>query len=323
MRGDELARHLESSVGARVKEAVGIATGETIRLVPAVIGTGGRTFMVEVEGTARFVLRAWRSRRRLRRMVRASRRLSRLGVPVARMLWSDGSIRNRLACGSYLSAEEYLPGIILGHIGPEETRWPALAALAPVLARLHSDHRPGWGRGWRNKWAGYGQFRTRAVARAIRWLVRQKVLGDREADALRRALRRWRRELNAVSDFQLIHNDVNFGNVLVSGDGSIHLLDLERIRYDRRERELAAVLGVVLDLDVDLGRRFLDLYADAGNDRPELRLLDFELVALCLGRWASSLPQAPPRVDPEQPRDPRSDVWEARARERFPVLLRS
>lgn len=310
-----LARRLEERAGGALRRALGLLPGCALRLVKPATGRGGRTFLVEVDGRAVAVLRALRQRRRLLRLSEAGDSLRAQGVPVARVLWRDPSPVRRLWRGAYLILEEHIAGATLGTLAE---RGAALDSLAAALARLHAVRRREWGTLHRRKRSGFGPFRLGQIGSLLRRLRRSGSLEGPAARALHAAFGAWRERLDSLRDFHLIHNDLHFENVLAAPDGSVRIIDLYRLRFDRRERELAGVCGRLLDLEAGATSRFLERYAGAGGERPEAGLLEFETAVLCLARWASlrERAEALPRGERRDSVGALSDRWRERAAER-------
>lgn len=315
VEGEALARRLQSRAGTALRRALGLADASEIRIRRPPSGRGGRTFILEADGAPAAVLRALRSRRRVLRLKAASDRLVRLHVPVARVLWSDASLLGRLRRGAYLLLEEHLHGVTLGRLADHA---PALDSLAGALARLHAVRRPEWGTLRSGKSRRFGRYRLAQIRSLLRRLRRAGALSGSEARALADAFEAWRGRLDSLREFHLIHNDLHFENVLVSGDGSVSLIDLYRLRFDRRERELAAVAGRLLDLEPRASRAFLEAYARRAGAQPEEGLLELETAALCLARWAALRERARLQPPGEQRRSfsALARLWEERARER-------
>jgi aminoglycoside phosphotransferase (APT) family kinase protein len=291
-----LERRLERWAGGSVRRALGLLPETPLEYAAAPAGSGGRPLIVRAGGRERAVLRLLRERGSLSRLRASHRLLGRVGVPVARPLWSDASPWRRWLCGGYPWLEEHLPGKML-HLAPCPEG--AHARLAGALARLHAERRACWGApagsrwsGWARRATGYARLRLREVAGALSRLRRIGALPAGEERMLRETSRRWRGRLLRVRDFQLIHNDLHPGNILVAEDGRIGLLDLRRVRFGRRERDLAAVAGRVLQFDSQAFDAFLERYRAAGGESPDADLLEFEILTLCLGRWAAAAERA-------------------------------
>lgn len=245
--------------------------------------------MVQTEGRTLAVLRAFARCSRLVRLRESTRKLQFLGVPIPRLLLCNTSHIGRLWRGAYVAVEEFLEGVPLGEA---QDRAPALDRLAGSLARLHSEHRDSWGTFGRRKRTGYAGSRLRKARQVVRRLSRAEALTREEARDLMAALAVWKPRLEALQVFQLLHNDLHFSNVLVHEDGHVTLLDLYRMRYDRRERELSAVAARLLDLDPSRVSRFLEMYERQGGKGPEPDLWEFETLLVCLERWAQMLEQS-------------------------------
>ncbi len=286
---DSRMARLERRSRRLLRRALAVDTEHELRLVRPPSGRGGRTFMVQAEGRTLAVLRVFALRNRLVRLRESTRKLQFLGVPVPRLLLCNTSHMGRLWRGAYVAVEEFLEGVPLGKA---HDRTPALDQLAGSLARLHSEHRDSWGTFGRRKRTGYAGSRLRMARQIVRRLSLVEGLTREEARDLLVALAAWKPRLEALRDFQLLHNDLHFNNVLVHEDGHVSLLDLYRMRYDRRERELSAVAVRLLDLDPCRVSRFLEMYEQQGGKSPEPGLWEFETLLVCLDRWARMLEQA-------------------------------
>ena len=285
---------LETHAKRALRAPLGLAAVSRLTLRPPPAGVGGRTWLIYADGAPVGVLRALHSRRRLLRLREASARLLATGVPVARVLWSDASLLGRLRCGAYLMVEEHFEG----------APWVATAGrpravhpLAGALARLHGSRHAAWGTLGRARRWFYGGFRLRQVRGQLHRLHRHGALSRAECRTLYAPFAAWRRRLDALRGFHLIHNDLHPENVLVSPDGALRLIDLYRLRFDCREKDLAAVCGRLLRFDRAAARAFEEAYEGAGGEAPDQRLLEFELAALCVARWRWQVEQAARRAD--------------------------
>jgi Ser/Thr protein kinase RdoA (MazF antagonist) len=277
------ALRLERRAQRSLRRVLALPEGVPLALVRPAGGRGGRTFTVEVAGERLAVLRAVPQRRRLLRMIEATRRLERLGVPVPRVLWSDSSRLGRWWQGAYLLLEEHLAGQTLAETAD---RAAALARLATLLARLHSEKRPEWGTFGRRKRRGYARYRLSHAGAALRALCRGGTLGQPEAKEVAGRLAAWEGILDRIGEFHLIHNDLHFANVIVGPGGEVNLIDLYRLRFDRREREVAALSAKIEDIEPRQRERFEEEYRlQAGALDPQLQR--FEEAVSALARWAA------------------------------------
>jgi Ser/Thr protein kinase RdoA (MazF antagonist) len=276
-------KRLERRARRGVRRVLALPEQAPLALTRAAGGRAGHAFAVEVEGRKLAVLRAVSRRRRLLRLEEAARRLEALGVRVPRVLWCDPSPLRRWWRGAYLLLEEYLPGQTLAATAD---RAPVLAQLAGLLARLHSEKRPEWGTFGRRKRRGYARYRLSQAGGALRALRRSGAVEAPEAAAVARRLSAWRRCLEQLDQFHLIHNDLHFANVMVSPQGGVGLIDLYRLRFDRREREIAALLARLEDIDPGKRAVFEEEYW-AKTGAPDARLMSLEGALSALARWSS------------------------------------
>jgi len=311
-------RRLERRSLRALRRVLECDPGIRLQLVPPSCGRGGRTLLVQSEGRTLAILRAFSQRSRILRLREATRKLQFLGVPSPRLLWSDASLTGRLWRGAYLTLEEFLGGVPLGQVSE---RAPALDRLAGSLARLHSDHRASWGTFGRRKRRGYAHARLRQARLLLRRLLVLQGIPRSEARELAAALSAWKPRLQALRVFHLLHNDISFGNVLVGADGYVTLVDLYRMRYDRRERELSMVAGRLLEMDPSGVSRFLAAYERQGGKGPEPDLWAFETFLVSLERWARMLEYSRAGSPSQQAwAAERAARWRARARAHFESL---
>ncbi len=278
-----LARRLERGAGREIARALGLAPGQSVRLVKPPFGRAPHTFLVQADGSVMGVLHAVRSHRSLERLRMGREQLQEQGVPVARLMWSDESRWARLRRGTYLVVESYIDGTPLAEVAD---RREALDALARTLARLHGRERRGWGGLRTGRSTGYGRFRMKEITSTLKQMVRLKALTRPESQRIERSFAGWKERLDGLSCFQLIHDDLHLNNILVGRDGTPHLIDLRCLRYDRRERDLARAVTQLFDFDAHVTSRFLDLYAREAVE-PDRKLLQFETAARGLRYWAN------------------------------------
>lgn len=315
----EAAHRMERRLGQVISRALGLPPGQPPTLLPPPSGPKERTFLIKVDGEVKAVLHAVHSQKSLERLREGRRQAMDRGVRVAKLIWSDASRCRRLLRGAYLIIEEYLDGIPLISI---QDRDPAFDRLATVLARLHSGERDRWGDPAAGKHRGFGHFRLGEIRSALGRMTRTRVLPRTEAARIGRIFASRRDRLDRLTSFQLIHDDLHLGNILVARDGGLGLVDLRLLRYERRERDLARVTMEFLDLDPDAVSRFEKLYGDAGGEPGEPDLMTFERTALCLRKWGSIASQARSTGQEEQRPDlaRRAAIWEGQLREHLSRL---
>ncbi len=157
------------------------------------------------------------------------------GIPVPRVLFVDASGETHRKYGFCAVCEECLDGT-----APDEASIDSvLDEVAPILARMHALSSSTLGAPWHR-----GQFdaprwflnRVRSHLKNVRqWL---EVSLDQKTS---RALLRWFQERSGVlqrDSFQLIHGDLHLGNLILSDDGRIYLVDFGDSSYFYYEADL-------------------------------------------------------------------------------------
>jgi aminoglycoside phosphotransferase (APT) family kinase protein len=305
---------MQRRLGQVVSRALGLPPDQAPTLLPPPSGPKERTFLIKINGEVKAVLHALHSQKSLERLREGRRQALDRGVRVARLLWSDDSRYRRLLRGAYLIIEEYLDGTPLLAVQDGD---PAFDRLATVLARLHSAERDRWGEPTAGKSRGFGYYRLKDVRYTLGRLTRTRALPAAEIARIGRTFASWRDRLDHLTSFQLIHDDLHRGNLLLTQDGGLGLVDLRLLRYERRERDLARVTMEFLDLDPEAMVRFEQHYLAAGGTRGEPDLMQFERAALCLRKWSSIAAQARSTGSEERRSDlaRRSAIWEGRLQE--------
>ena len=226
----EIEAPVHALVAERVLPAMGLA-GRDLALTIPELGLSSLVFLVDVEGSAGFVVRVAhhkKGRRDLLRRIRAGRFWAQRGLPTPRVLHADLSDATRRRSGFWLLCEERIRGRNL--VGP--TCEPAdFAAVGRALARVHAVSRR-WHHGSFYQ-PRVGPFGYRLVKRHDEWTRRLAQLGVVEAE-LTGAHRAWLDrfpELHRGGPFQLIHRRCTESDVMVDEAGQGWVLEPQRCGF--------------------------------------------------------------------------------------------
>jgi aminoglycoside phosphotransferase (APT) family kinase protein len=193
------------------------------------------------------------------------------GVPVPRVLFVDASDVTYFKYGFCPVCEEHIDGI-----APDEASIDSvLDEVAMVLARMHALSSSTLGAPWHRGHFDASRWflnRVRGHLKNVRqWL---EVSLDQKTS---RALLRWFQERIGVlqrDSFQLIHGDLHLGNLILSDDGRIHLVDFGDSSYFYYEADLIdAELRLCLR-DENRIARFSQVYFKTSQADTQIRTQD-------------------------------------------------
>jgi thiamine kinase-like enzyme len=156
-------------------------------------------------------------------------------------------------------AEQYIAGRIIGEIALTDV---LVRRLAELLCSLHSIKLSRWGDIARPKPKGYGAAQLRKIAHRFHG-VRRNSLAPPDRKIVRRIrawFSAWADELNALELFDLIHDKLNPGNLIVSADGKIFLVDFATVQYGFKAKDLAQLYAEVLRDDPQTQQSFESYY---------------------------------------------------------------
>ncbi|HET9482069.1 MAG TPA: hypothetical protein VFP98_09965, partial [Candidatus Polarisedimenticolia bacterium] len=249
--------------------ALGLA-GRAFRIEPPrEAGTRTTLFVLHVEGAAPLLLRLFRRRLRALRNAEALRHLESLGLPAPRLVHEDVSRASRLIgrdrSRPYLTVESWIDGLPHAALTePAQIREGALA-VAALLARFHEATRARWGRPAERRLRSFASHTFAAVRTMVADLGRRSWLAPDEAAGSMQRFTAWSDRVRALDRFNLVHNDANRRNMIVTRAGSggppaIVPVDLHRLAYQPFPEELVNALYHFCRKDPDLAVRFERAY---------------------------------------------------------------
>lgn len=242
---------------------------------------------VELEGHAPIVLRLAQRKHHLRRLAGypgLHKLLAGHAIPVPRLLFVDAAPATRRRYGFGVLAEEHLNGQVVAEL-PAEARPDALLSLAEILARLHRVRHgvPG------KPWVGQRWRVERWVPRRCEKLLAQLgQLGLGPEAGRGRALTAWFTErllARHPEPFPLVHGDLNPGNILVTENGRLHLLDLAWMAYWLPQLDVYIAEYWVQHYAPGRAGEFLDRYFQASGREPALRRESYEVSRAVFAAW--------------------------------------
>jgi thiamine kinase-like enzyme len=173
-------------------------------------------------------------------------------VPAPRLVdYSDDRAHGK----TIFLAEQYISGKIIAELELTEA---LVQRLADLLSTLHGIRLSKWGDIARPKTKGYGAAQLRKVAHRLHNLRRRSLapLDSKIMRAIRKWFAAWASELDLLEVFDLIHDKLNPGNLVVSDDGNVYLLDFATLQYGFKAKDLAQLYAEVLRDDQQARERF-------------------------------------------------------------------
>ena len=216
--------------------------------------------LVRGEGGKGYIVRAFRGRdlSMAYQLYRADDILEKNRIPAPRLVDFAEKYSRK---GVTFIAEEYLSGEIWANL--EMTDIPA-RNLGTILAKLHSVTSELWGSidEGKRKREGFGRSQFRRVRHRLHRV--RKFSPDTVTPAEFRAVREWFRgffpRLDAISSFQLVHDKLNGGNILLSPGQDLFFLDFATLQYGYRGKDIAQAEILLLNKDKELVRAFREDY---------------------------------------------------------------
>lgn len=226
---------------------------------------GERTMVFFVAAGGReMVLRCFDRRSDRAKTQRAVGHSLRRGVPVPRVLFVDCSRRARARLGVSVLVEERIPGV---HSEEYGDRPQMLSITARAVSRMHNVYRSRWGNLRVGRRRGYYE---RMSATLEKHLAAAGKLGsdlpEREGDRIRSWLDARRGTIRRIRRFSYSHKSLASDNVVISPDGKLTFIDVQRLSYEHYAANLIKALWV-FPRDREEAARFLDEYFAVAEGR--------------------------------------------------------
>lgn len=208
--------------------AIGCA-GRPFTLTQTELGIHTRVLYLDIEGRSPLVLKAIGKRKRFRTLCACAAQCAACGVSAPRIVHADEDSRFFNRRGFHVVCEERIMGHTLFELGtPEDLLVPAAA----FFASLHNTTRPAWGVLDRPRTTGLHRFLTgRMREKLAQWRSADPGFPARLDERVQAWAAAWRERIDALRVFSLSHGDPNPGNIMVTGEGKLVLLDIGHLRY--------------------------------------------------------------------------------------------
>ncbi|MGH9870127.1 MAG: phosphotransferase [Candidatus Polarisedimenticolia bacterium] len=239
--------------------------GRAFTLEPASPGTTrSRLLLVRIEGMPPLLLRAWERRRQGFKNAEALRHLDGLGLAAPRLVAHDLSARPaRLLRGEagapIVTVETWIEGAPHADLSEADASVATLR-VAGLLARWHGVTRLRWGRPGGGRIWPFAAYTLAGVRRMGHALAAGGWLEEGEARDMQRRFASWRGAIGSIDTFNLVHNDINRRNVIVTSTGEVVPVDLHRLSYEPFPEEVVNASWHFCRKDEALRARFMETY---------------------------------------------------------------
>jgi Ser/Thr protein kinase RdoA (MazF antagonist) len=245
--------------------ALGLQNHPFVILRPGAGGTASRAFRISIERAPGILLRLFDDRARAGRSARALRHLERVDLPAPRLKhaelrWTSLFSRSN-GFPRYATAETWIEGVRAIQAPNEEA---VAMQIAQLLARFHAVTRPRWGRpGGLPEIRPYAATTLAMAAAMLNDLTSRGILSEAERVEASARMNAWRGALLKIGTFQLVHNDANRRNFIVTPEKTVVPVDVQRISYEPCAEEVANALYHFCRRDEAMAARFLERYLAA------------------------------------------------------------
>lgn len=243
-------------VARAVLPAMGIGGRRFSVAPPSEEGTRSSLHLIRAEGMPPLLLRAFDHRAQAARSANALRHLETVGLPAPRLVFHE-------LWPVHVTVETWIEGT--RHAALEDPAAVREAALqvATLLARYHALKRGRWGRPnapVRGRVFTFIGSTLVIVRRMVRELRARGWLEETEAARAMERFGSWKERIGGITMFNLVHNDANRHNFVVSPSGEVTPVDLHRLAYEPFPEELVNALYHFCRKDTALAERFQERY---------------------------------------------------------------
>jgi aminoglycoside phosphotransferase (APT) family kinase protein len=203
------------------------------------LGIHNHVFFLTVAGERPLVIKGVTNKDRFQTALHSYRHLAGHGIRVPRVLYTrqDRGLWNRL--GMHIICEERIMGKTVFELPQPEKLIPDIARF---FSRLHGIMRPAWGTIDGGRHTGlYEYLLERAVKKLKTWQQQDPGLSPAFTKQCSLWMKTGKRSVQGIATFSLSHGDPNPGNIMLSNDGTLYLLDIGHIRYLPRALDFYAL----------------------------------------------------------------------------------
>jgi len=223
-----LHKRLDRFVEKKLLSELG-CRGKRFSLSPTPLGVHNYVFYLDIDTTHALVLKGIPKKKRFERIQACSAYLLERGINVPKILWAEEDSRVVKVLPLHIVCEERLRGRTLQEQNVTDEH---VVAVARFFSALHGNTRHGWGKIHEEKQKGLSEFLFNKTAERMKtWKKHDPQFSHRAGEELFGWMRTWEPEIDRISIFSLSHCDPNPGNILLTGQDRIFLLDTGHIRY--------------------------------------------------------------------------------------------
>lgn len=228
-------KRLEQYVARKLLPALG-CSGRHFSLRETSLGIHNHVFYLDIEGHAPLVVKGIEKRDRFNSLCACSGHLADNGIAVPRIIHAEEDKRLFGKLGFHVVCEERIEGETLFE-HKDSSRY--IAGAARFFSRMHNATRTTWGRIDEARTTGlYKHMRARMLDKLKKWELMDASFPLAVRDGLAGWLKPWEHPVDALRSFSLSHGDPNPGNIIVTADNRMFLLDTGHIRYMPRAIDL-------------------------------------------------------------------------------------
>jgi len=234
-------------------------------------GVSTLTLLAEFRNGERYVLRCLRRRSEVESLCLTHAFCRRHGVPVPDLIAKECGFWPRIRNGFHLVLEEFVPGGHFESVLWDTPRGPRVVqALARVVAGMHDIVRSGHGPVTSVVARPYLARHLKKARRKLADLIEQVTwISERDAERVASYLTHVAGEWGGSTAYSLVHGDLSGGNVLVTHDSQVVLVDLEYVHFGVPHHDIQYVRHYLFRDDAEVFRDFMNAYLSARRD-PEM-----------------------------------------------------
>jgi phosphotransferase family enzyme len=250
-------------VARAVLPAMGIAGRRFTVAPPSESGTRSSLHLIRADGMPPLLLRAFGHRAQAARNAEALRHLDAIQLPAPRLVFYD-------LWPVHITVETWIEGTPHADLTDPAAARAAALTVAALLARYHAVTRAVWGRPTATIRPHVFSFITSTlviVRRMVKELGTRGWLVEREAAQAIERFSAWKETIGALTTFNLVHNDANRHNFVVSHSGEVTPVDLHRLAYGAFPEEVVNALYHFCRKDGELAMQFVEAYLAGVDDQ--------------------------------------------------------
>jgi aminoglycoside phosphotransferase (APT) family kinase protein len=173
------------------------------------------------------------------------------GIPCPKLIYADRSVRTRWRFGFDVFVEEFIDGA--PYYGRQMDRSSVTSALGDLIGRFHQISSPAHGLPWQPdpRPSRFDVMLEAASDFHDNIARRIGAIDPAEINEAMRWLEGWRPLISSFRPYQLIHGDLNGGNVIIQPDGSPRLIDFRLTHFGYFEEDVVFAHNYLLGGDAD------------------------------------------------------------------------